>query len=152
MERGGQSLYYNTDALGSVVDLRDSNGNLVQSYVYDSFGNIEQQVGSMENPYTYTSREFDSESGLYYYRARYYDRLSGRFLNEDPIGFEGEINFYVYVRNNPVNFRDPLGLKTIAKEILDIVKEVVEDADKAAELCVKHFNGKSGVRLIMLNI
>ena len=111
MERGGQSFFYHTDGLGSIIDLTDINGAVAQSYVYDSFGNIEQQVGSMVNPYTYTGREFDSESGLYYYRARYYDSGMGRFINEDPIGFAGgDGNFYRYVQNNPVIFVDPSGL------------------------------------------
>ena len=110
MERGGQSFFYHTDGLGSIIDLTDSNGAVVQSYVYDSFGNIEQQVGSLVNPYTYTGREFDPESGLYYYRARYYDSTMGRFINEDPIGFAaGDDNFYGYVQNNPINFVDPDG-------------------------------------------
>jgi RHS repeat-associated protein len=50
------------------------------------------------------------ETGLYYYRARYYDSSVGRFLGEDPISFQGGTNFYVYVRNNPTNFIDPYGL------------------------------------------
>ena len=111
MERGGQSFFYHTDGLGSIIDLTDSYGAVVQSYVYDSFGNIEQQVGLLVNPYTYTGREFDSESGLYYYRVRYYDSGMGRFINEDPIGFAaGDNNFYRYVQNNPFIFIDPSGL------------------------------------------
>lgn len=44
-----------------------------------------------------------------YYRARYYDPQSGRFVNEDPIGFDAGINFYVYVKNGPLNLVDPTG-------------------------------------------
>ena len=110
MARGGQSLFYQTDGLGSIIDLTDINGAVVQSYVYNSFGNIEQQVGNVVNPYTYTGREIDTESGLYFYRARYYDSITGRFINEDPIGFAaGDNNFYRYVQNNPINFVDPDG-------------------------------------------
>jgi RHS repeat-associated protein len=60
----------------------------------------------------YTGRELDNESGLYYYRARYYDPMAGRFLSEDPLGFKAGINFYAYVGNNPLNFNDPSGLRT----------------------------------------
>lgn len=60
--------------------------------------------------HSYTASEFDSESGLYYYRARYYDPSSGRFLSEDPIQFGAGPNFYLYVGNNPINRFDPLGL------------------------------------------
>lgn len=110
MNRNSSNFYFHADGLGSIVDLTDSSGTVVQSYVYDSFGNIVSQTGSLTNPYTYTGREFDSESGLYYYRARYYDPNIGRFINEDPIGFGGGINKFVYTINNPVNFTDPSGL------------------------------------------
>ncbi len=63
------------------------------------------------NPFMYTSREYDPETGNYFYRARYYDARIGRFLGEDPIGFGGEdINLYRYVYDNPTNFTDPEGL------------------------------------------
>jgi RHS repeat-associated protein len=54
-----------------------------------------------ENSYTYTGREWDKETGLYYYRARYYDPMEGRFISKDPISFAGgDVNLYGYVRNN----------------------------------------------------
>jgi RHS repeat-associated protein len=64
----------------------------------------------LKNLYTYTAREYDSETGLYFYRARYYDPRAGRFLTKDPIGFAGGFNQYAYVENNPVNWVDPWGL------------------------------------------
>jgi len=65
----------------------------------------------VNNPYTYTSRERDKESNLYFYRARYYDPSIGRFVSVDPIGFEGgDVNLYAYVGSNPANFNDPYGL------------------------------------------
>ena len=60
--------------------------------------------------YTYTSREWDSEINLYYYRTRYYDSKMGRYISQDPIGFEADVNFYRYVRNDPVRFKDSKGL------------------------------------------
>jgi RHS repeat-associated protein len=103
--------YYHHDGLGSITSMTDTSGNVAQTYVYDAFGRIVQQTGSVENTYTYTGREWDESAGLYYYRARYYEPISGRFINEDPIGFAGgDTNFYAYVRNNPVNMVDPLGL------------------------------------------
>jgi RHS repeat-associated protein len=60
--------------------------------------------------YTYTGREWDKETGLYYYRARYYDPMDGRFVNRDPIGFKGGLNQFSYVENNPTNNVDPSGL------------------------------------------
>jgi RHS repeat-associated protein len=65
----------------------------------------------VDQPYTYTGREFDSESGLYYYRARFYDPTTGRFLQKDPIGYKGSgVNLYTYAFSNPINLNDPLGL------------------------------------------
>ena len=61
--------------------------------------------------YRYTGREYDSDTGLYYYRNRWYDPEIGRFISEDPIGFAGgDINLYSYVGNNPQNFVDPFGV------------------------------------------
>ena len=66
---------------------------------------------AFSQPYGFTGREYDSETGLYYYRARYYDPTAGRFISEDPIGFAGgDVNLYRYVQNNPVMFIDPYGL------------------------------------------
>ena len=61
------------------------------------------------NPFRYTARESDAETGLYYYRARYYDPATGRFSNEDPIQFDGGINLYAYVGNDPEDWGDPDG-------------------------------------------
>jgi len=64
----------------------------------------------LENYYTYTAREWDKETGLYYYRARYYDPMEGRFISKDPIGYQGGINVYAYAHNNPLRYVDPKGL------------------------------------------
>ena len=87
--KGGSTFFYHQDGLGSVTDLTDTVGVTAKSYSYDAYGNILESPGTVEQPYTYTGREFDSESGLYYYRARYYDPATGRFLQEDPILFAG---------------------------------------------------------------
>jgi RHS repeat-associated protein len=57
----------------------------------------------------FAGREWDNETGPYYYRARYYDPKIGRFISEDPIGLDGGVNFYEYVGSNPINRRDPSG-------------------------------------------
>jgi len=115
MRRGGYTAYYHADGLGSVTSLSGSTGQPVATYVYDSFGNTTPTEGIF-NPYRYTAREQDSETGLYYYRARYYDPTIGRFLSEDPIGFGGGINRYSYVENSPTGSLDPLGLcKVVAR-------------------------------------
>ncbi len=60
--------------------------------------------------YVFTGREWDRETGLYYYRARYYDPMEGRFVSKDPIGLDGGMNVYTYTEDNPINFTDPFGL------------------------------------------
>ncbi|MCP4913321.1 MAG: hypothetical protein GY909_09385 [Oligoflexia bacterium] len=114
MIQDGQTYFYHTDGLGSVIALSNEAGIVQQHYVYDSFGNVSVFDGAgtqysvedqpIKNIYGYTSRELDSESDLYYYRARYYNPSSGRFVSEDPIGFESRTaNFYKYGANQPIN-------------------------------------------------
>jgi len=102
------------DVLGSIVALVDSSGNVVTTYAYDPFGNTTNSGVSNANEFQYTGRENDG-NGLYYYRARYYSPVLGRFVNEDPLGFAGSgPNFYAYVFNSPTNLVDPFGLATPA--------------------------------------
>ncbi len=108
--RGSASEFYETDGLGSISSLTTTSGTVNQSYVFDSFGNTSSTTGTFTQPFRFTGREFDGETGLYYYRARYYDPIVGRFMSEDPIGFDGgSTNFYSYVLNNPIRFKDPSG-------------------------------------------
>ncbi len=115
--KGGSTFFYHQDGLGTVTDLTDSAGATAKSYAYDAYGTILESPGTLDQPYMYTGREFDSESGLYYYRARYYSPVLGRFFSEDPIGFNGGINLYAYVGNNPMSFTDPMGLFTTAEKV-----------------------------------
>ena len=109
MRRSATTSYYQSDGLGLVTSLSNSTGAAAQTYTYDSFGNIVATTGSLTNSFRYTGREFDSETSLYYYRARYYDSATGRFLLEDSKGFDAGTNFYVYARSNGVKFNDPFG-------------------------------------------
>jgi len=109
MLRSSATSFYQADGLGSVTSLSNAAGALAQTYTFDSFGNQTAASGSLTNPFQYTGRESDSETGLYYYRARYYDPQAGRFTSEDPIQFAGGANFYAYVDNNPNLFIDPSG-------------------------------------------
>jgi RHS repeat-associated protein len=86
----------------------------VERYSYDVFGEP-SATSSIGNPYLFTGREYDNETGNYYYRARYYNPSIGRFLQPDPVGHADSMNLYSYVGNNPLNWIDPYGLQ---KEIL----------------------------------
>jgi RHS repeat-associated protein len=80
---------------------------VVERITYSAYG---ESTGSSLTRYGYTGREADSLTGLIYYRARWYDPQAGRFITEDPVGFAGGMNWYAYVDNNPIRFKDPLGL------------------------------------------
>ncbi len=127
--RGTSTEFYQADGLGSITSLSTTAGVMSDSFVYDSFGNVTSSTGSFAQPFRYTGREWDAETGLYYYRARYYDSTTGRFLSEDPIDFAGGINFYMYVGNAPTEMTDPTGLCALpcdewVKKILNLAAEV----------------------------
>lgn len=129
MDRGGQTYYYHQNALYSPHALTNAAGLTVEGYEYDAYGrqtlfapglngvvdfggDDSVTIGGsslLDNPYLYTGRELDSETGLYYYRARQYDPIKGRFLQRDPIGYEDGLNLYEYVKSNPLRYTDPYG-------------------------------------------
>jgi RHS repeat-associated protein len=127
-----------TDHQGSVRAVTDLTGGVVNSYAYDAYGNAEAAVESLPQRFRYTGREWDGVTRLYHYRARAYDPETGRFLQEDPLGFEAskpqtldyftegmpvenksgkslflafssELNAFSYVGANPIQYVDPLG-------------------------------------------
>jgi RHS repeat-associated protein len=100
-----------TDALGSTVAVSDASGSAVTQYTYDTFGAVSATNPAFPNPFQFTGRENDGLVGLYYYRARYYDSSAMRFLSEDPLRGQEEINLCAYVKNNPLRFVDPSGLQ-----------------------------------------
>jgi len=109
----GSVVWHLTDHLGTVRDLVNNSGTVVNHFTYDSFGQILSQTSStVDTRYKFTGREFDAEIELYYYRARYYDAKVGRFIGQDPLKFAaGDANLYRYVANEPLSFTDPSGLK-----------------------------------------
>jgi RHS repeat-associated protein len=110
MKTASSAYYYHFDALGSAIALTGSNGQKVETYAYSPYGKV-SQPSSLGNPYLYTGREYDGETGLYYYRARYYHLEIGRFSQVDPIRYAGGLHLYSYVNNSPVNFIDPMGME-----------------------------------------
>jgi RHS repeat-associated protein len=104
--------YYHFDALGSVVALTNASGNTVEVYEYDVYGRVGATDESHPNRFMFTGREFDKETGLYYYRARCYNSSIGRFLQTDTIGYKDGLNLYAYCHNNPGNRTDPYGTRS----------------------------------------
>ncbi len=109
--------YYHYDGLGSVRTITNNTGATIETYTYDVYGKptiynaagqevAESQLG---NRFYFTGREFDNETGLYYYRARYYNPELGRFMSPDPMGLIDGPNLYTYCGNDSVNWVDPLG-------------------------------------------
>ena len=108
---GYTPYYYHADGLGSITGLSDATGTMVQTYSYDAFGNVTVfGSGNVAQPFAFTGREYDAETSMYFYRARYYDPQAGRFVTKDPIGFAGgDVNLSTYVQNDPINSVDPNG-------------------------------------------
>ncbi|GIW95290.1 MAG: hypothetical protein KatS3mg110_3331 [Pirellulaceae bacterium] len=107
----GEVLWALGDHLGTVRDLIDSSGNVVNHLRYEAFGRITSETNAaVDFLFAYTGREREEESGLFYYRARYYDPAVGRFISEDPLGFAaGDANLTRYVNNSVISHTDPSG-------------------------------------------
>ena len=117
---GGEVLWAIADHQGSVRLLMDNQGNVVNNITYDSFGNVTVETNAGNSfRFTYTGRELDTETGNYFYRTRFLDPLTGRFIQEDKIGFEGgDTNLSRYVNNSPLIYTDPSGEAVITAGLI----------------------------------
>ena len=134
----GTDLFYHYDPIGNVLMISNASGDTIASYCQEGFGNVIQTVGSVDNDYHLTTKETDSDTGLYYFYARWYDPEIGRFVSKDIIP---SINFYYYAQNNPLGMIDPTGLKETTPE---------QAADKCK--CDKNSNCCKWVRCIIDNM
>ncbi len=144
---GDQRLFYHQNTLLSTFALTDAGGEIVEAYLYDAYGRqtvfLPGANGTLDfglddvavpgghsavgNPFAFTGRRLDPESGLYYYRYRYMDPEQGRFIQRDPVGYQDGMSLYTYGLNNPVNTIDPLGLEGKSRQT-----EAGEHAGKTA--------------------
>jgi RHS repeat-associated protein len=113
---GGGRCFYRTNWQGSTTHLVNQDGSIKDTYRYGPYG---ERVGwtptdaDTGNPFRYTGRRFDQETGLYHYRARYYSAVLGRFLQTDPIGTKDDLNMYAYVGGDALNALDPSGAEKV---------------------------------------
>jgi RHS repeat-associated protein len=102
------TAFFHQDRMGSVIGLSDFIGAIVNKNSFGPFGETGTLSGTS---FGFTGQRFDPETGLYYYKNRYYLPTIGRFLQPDPIGYAGgDLNLYAYVNNSPQVSTDPLGL------------------------------------------
>jgi len=100
--------YYLNNVHGDITAIAEANGNILNSYRYDAFGNATYMDETIANRFMYTGEQYDRITGTYYLRARYYDPTIGRFIQEDTYRGDG-LNLYAYVANNPLKYIDPNG-------------------------------------------
>jgi RHS repeat-associated protein len=123
MNRGGETYYYHQNELWSVEAITNAAGAVAERYSYNAYGL--PNTGSINswgtphsaigNPWMFTGRQFDEETGLYYYRARHYDPVKARFLQRDPLGYVDALNLYEYGQDSPTNRSDAFG-ESVEKE------------------------------------
>ena len=130
--------FYGYDGFGTVRQLTNTAGEVTDSYEYDAFGNSFTKTGSTPNNYLYRGEQYDSDLGLYYLRARYYNPATGRFLSRDPenghIKDPASLHKYLYANGDPVNRIDPFGRESMLESVIIFVKETLPMVVFAARL------------------
>ena len=128
MVAGENTYYYHADRIGSIAALTNNSQDIVAEYEYDSWGNVTKSTNSIPNSYLYTGREYESESRIYYYRNRYYSPSLGQFLTKDliPEDLQNPLTFnpYIYADNNPLRYKDPLGLSGGGARFMDLAEGI----------------------------
>ncbi len=111
--------FYGMDAQQNVRFLTNTSGVVTDQYTYDAFGNLITSSGTTPNSYRFASEHLDTNLGLYYLRARYYNASTGRFWNRDSAAINPnnprELNRYVYTADNPANATDPSGYVSVTE-------------------------------------
>jgi RHS repeat-associated protein len=167
LEGGNQTFYYHQNAVHSVFALTNSTGGVVEAYEYDAYGSqtvilpgrdgiihydardlrVPGGKSSYGNPFLFTGQRYDPETGLMYYKQRYYSPELGRFMSRDPIGIWGDPanigNGYAYVGDNPATWTDPYGggfwkwVRKTIKSVEAAAKSVAKTVEKIAATVAK---------------
>jgi RHS repeat-associated protein len=121
--------FYGYDGAGSVRQLTNIAGAVTDTYEYDAWGNKINSTGTTPNNYLYRAEQYDSDLGLYYLRARYYNPATGRFLSRDPEDGKpvdpASLHKYLYAGGDPVNMFDPTG-RDLVSEAIDLGREILK--------------------------
>jgi RHS repeat-associated protein len=140
----GSTYYYSQDDLGSTRVLTDSSGAVADTDAYDPYGNVTTSTGTVPNRLLYSGQYMDSQSGLYYLRARYYDPATGQFLSVDPLVDETGMP-YAYTAGDPVNTSDASGDSSGLCSWLSCVGQVINTVSEATGVCLRNpFGGNNG--------
>lgn len=122
LKSGSAYYYYHANDLGSVDQVTDATGAVAECYAYSPYaatvilapdGVTVRSASVVGNALSFTAQRFDTETGLYFFRARYLNPRQGRFLSRDPIAFELSTRLYAYTGNSPTNEIDPSGLLAV---------------------------------------
>lgn len=114
LNQGGQDYSYLYDGKGNVMAVLDNTEAIQAAYRYDTFGNLKVKTGTLNQPFQFSTKRYDEQTGLSYYGYRFYNPAIGSWMTRDPLGEAGGINLYGFVQNNPVNFVDHWGLSQAA--------------------------------------
>jgi len=126
LKQGGQNYSYVYDGKGNVTALLDPGQAVVAVYTYDAFGILMSQTGSLDQPFKFSTKAYDGNTGLSYYGYRFYLPAQGRWMTRDPLGEAGGLNLYGFVTGDPVNRVDPMGLEVTWEDITDVLRAIWE--------------------------
>ena len=134
--------FYHQNHIGSTAALTDKDGEKFQAYLFYPYGEMwveEESVADDDITRFFTSQEFDQESGLYYFNARYYDPHIGMFMRPDPA--MAQLNHYAYAGCNPIMYNDPTGLDFGISLAIGIICSVIAAAIGISVAAVNHYTG-----------
>lgn len=142
MQQLGNDYYYHYDGRGNVTAVTDSQQQVVAQYLYDEYGQINNQSGTLDQPFKFSTKRHDSATGMIYFGYRFYMPEVKKWLTRDPIGENGGINLYGYVGGNPQNRIDPYGLEKLS--MFNPNHKTIGTSDWVANQHVKASPDKSG--------